>query len=143
MKTLRQIALSILVIGLTQASSCYKNNGEGPDIPVLPYNQPIENPPDEFLIVFNLSTPGDKVAEITFADNGVWELEKRGDGKANLFIKQNDSLKSIRSIDTIGLSGDLSYMVIMNNNNYDDIFNYFVGFRKLDIEYDDFESKFP
>ncbi len=143
MKTIRQIALGILVMGLTQANSCYKGSGEGPDIPVLPYNQPIENPPDEFLIVFNLSTPGDKVGEITFADNGVWELEKRGDGKANLFLKQNDSLKSVRSIDTLGLAGGLTYLVIMNNNNYADIFNYFVGFTKLNIEYDGFESRFP
>lgn len=143
MKTLRQIALGILIIGLTQANSCYKNNGDVPDIPVLPYNEPIENPPDKFLIVFNLSTPGDRVAEITFSENSVWEIEKRGDGKANLFFKYNDSLKSIQAIDTIGFSGGISYMVIMNNNNYADIFNYFVGFTKLDIEYEGFEPLFP
>jgi hypothetical protein len=143
MKTLRQIALGILVIGLTQANSCYKSNGDVPDIPVLPYNEPIENPPDEFLIVFNLTTPGDRVAEVTFAENSVWEIEKRGDGKANLFIKYNESLKSIQSIDTIGFAGEITYLVIMNNNNYADIFNYFVGFTKLDIAYDDFESQFP
>ncbi len=142
MKKHRLTIILVLAIAFI-TSSCYKRNGDDPEVPVFPYNQPIENPPDEFLVVFNISHPGDRMGEIRFAENAVWEVEKRGDSKANLFFKYEANVLPILSIDSIGFAGLLKYNAIMNNNNYNDMGNYFVGFRKLDVDYDSHDKKFP
>lgn len=142
MKKKWYIKLSVLLLALLFVSACTKN-GDGTDEIIYAYNEPVHHPPDEFLMVFNLSTPGDRLGEITFAQNGVWEIEKRGDGKANLFFKHQSDVYSVSRLDTIGFYGDDIYQVIMNNNNHTDMGNYFVGFRKLHIPFDNFENTFP
>lgn len=143
MKMKRFIQLSVLMLALLIVSACTKNGDNGHDETIYAYNEPIHHPPNEFLIVFNLTAPGDRLGEITFEQEGVWEIEKRGDGKANLFFKRQDQVYSVSKLDTIGFYGNEVYQVIMNNNNYNDMGNYFVGFRRLSIAFDSFENKFP
>jgi len=111
-------------------------------VKVFSYTDPIVNPPDEFMVVFNTSWVGDRVATVKFDSNAVWMIEKLGDGRINLFMS-NDSLNlPVTYADTLGLRSGKVYRIIVNNVYTSEFNNFFVGFEKLDIAYEGFEPKF-
>ncbi len=120
--------------------SC-NNNDEVSDVPSYSYTTPIVNPPAVFNVFFNISGTGDRTAEVSFDQNGVWRIEKLGDNRVNLTVSSGTDLISIFSIDTIGLQANSPYFVIVNNNNYNEFNNFYVGFTKLDLDYGTFEPK--
>ncbi len=137
-----KIHLLILVFAgiMTLACNCNKNNSE-PQVPIYSYTEPLVNPPNHFQFVFNLSTPGDKFGHITFAEDGVWLIEKLGGGQITFFIYNGDEGLPLPNADTLGLSGGVEYTLVANNNNYE-VTNFFSEFRLLDIDYESFEPKF-
>ena len=48
----------------------------------------------------------------------------------------------IPNADTLGPEGGITYVFAANNNNYEELSNFFVQFNKLEIDYDGFEPKF-
>jgi hypothetical protein len=130
------IALVVLSFG------CKKNYGDGDDRPVFSFAEPIENPPDEFLVVFNTSMVGDRFALISFAEDAVWQIEKLGDGRISLFMS-NDSINyPVTLADTLGLKAGMNYKIIVSNIYTSEFNNFFIGFNKLDLDYETFEPKF-
>jgi len=133
---------TILIIALlTVSGGCGKNPGGSDDRPVFSYANPIVNPPNDFLVVFNTSIAGDRFASISFATNSVWEIEKLGDGRVSLFISNDSINHPILTVDTLGLKADKSYKIIVSNLYTSELNNFFVGFKKLDIDYENFEPK--
>jgi hypothetical protein len=132
----------ILFIFLLTLSINACDNGGGNDIPIYSFRDPIVNPPAIFNIVYNLNLIGDQVASIQFEQNAVWKIDKLGDGKANLYLSHNEQKRWINTSDTVALYADSLYGVVVNNNNYTDLGNYFIGFTKLDLDYATFEPKF-
>jgi len=135
--------LSVMGFIILSAANCNKNP-TGPEIPLYSYLDPILNPPDTFQIAYNLSTYGDKTANVIFKEDAVWLVEKLGAGKV-IFkaVNVKDSTTFvIDSKDTLAMKGGAQYAFIANNNNYTDISNYFVQFTKLPLNYDTFEPKF-
>jgi hypothetical protein len=135
--------LSVLGVLILSGADCNKKPTE-PEIPLFSYLDPILNPPDTFQVAYNLSTYGDKIANIYFANDAVWLIEKLGAGKATLKAVNVNAGTTfvIDSKDTLALKGGIQYAFIANNNNYTDIGNYFVQFTKLPLNYDTFEPKF-
>jgi len=133
----------ILLIALVVfTTGCKKNNGNGDDRPVFSYAEPIQNPPDEFLVVFNTAMVGDRFATISFAEDAVWQIEKLGDGRISLFLS-NDSINyPVTLADTLGLKAGMNYKIIVSNIYTSEFNNFFVGFNKLDFDYETFEPKF-
>jgi hypothetical protein len=139
---MRNIAIGFLklIVGLVLFVSC--NNGSGSDIKTYSYTTPIVDPPATFNIVFNIGGYGDRVAEVTFSQNAVWKIEKLGDGRVNMMMNTGNNNLTIISSDTLGLQADKVYYVVVNNNNYSEFNNYFVGFTNLGLDYASFEPKF-
>jgi hypothetical protein len=135
------ILLSLLAIIMLSSSDC-NTNPAGPQIPVFSYLEPVINPPDTFQIAYNISTYGDKIANVYFKVNAVWLVEKLGAGIVTLKAVNDTSSLYIESKDTLALKGGKRYVFIVNNNNYTDMSNYFVQFTKLPLSYDSFEPKF-
>ncbi len=139
---MKSVVSFLALIMLLFLSSCVKNRPEGEDVKVFSYTDPIVNPPDEFMVVFNTSWVGDRVATVKFDSNAVWMIEKLGDGRINLFMS-NDSLNlPVTYADTLGLRSGKVYRIIVNNVYTSEFNNFFVGFEKLDIAYEGFEPKF-
>lgn len=134
--------LLLVFIGLTVLYSCVKNNGDDSDIPVYSYTNPIVNPPDEFLVVFNTSWVGDRVALLELDSNSVWLVEKLGDGRINLFLKNDSAIMALPNFDTLGLKGRVAYKIIVNNLYTSEFNNFFVAFTRQDNVYETFEPKF-
>ncbi len=130
-----------MVLVLSFSTGCY-DGGEDPDFPVYSYLTPVENPPDVFQVVYNISYVGDKPAYVTFEDDAVWLIEKLGDARINYWVMNDSTTHDIYSADTLGLKAGFTYIFIANNNNYSDFTNLFTMFTKLDYDYDTFEPKF-
>lgn len=139
----RLFVFSFLGLIALSSSDCNKKPA-GSEIPLYSYLNPIINPPDTFQVVYNLSTYGDKVANIYFKDNAVWLVQKLGIGKVifKAVSVSSGNIIVIDSQDTLAMEGGKHYSFIANNNNYTDITNYFVQFTKLPISYDTFQPKF-
>lgn len=127
---------------LVSISACVKRPPDEPARTILSYSEPIVNPPDDFLILFNNLSIGQKYTEITFSANEVWEVEKLGDGRYSLLISNFIENFPIQSIDSIGFEGGKKYQIVVNNVYYSESSVFFVGMKKLDLSYDDFEPKF-
>ena len=128
--------MTILII-----SSC--NNGDTPpEIPTYSYSVPVVNPPAKFNIVYYISSDGNKVSDVTFEQNAVWIIEKLGDSRVNLTITNQAENLGIVARDTLGLQANMVYHVTVNNNSYTDYTNYFIGFTKLELDYESFNPKF-
>lgn len=134
--------LVLLVFLLTGAYSCVKNNGSEPQVPIFSYTSQIDNPPDAFMVVFNTSWVGDRVAVVKFDTSAVWMIEKLGDGRINLFLKRDTDIMSIANVDTLGLEAGSEYKIIVNNLYTSEFNNFFVAFTKQEKDYESFEPKF-
>ncbi len=133
--------ISLMGIVMLSSSDCNKHPA-GPQIPIYSYLEPILNPPDTFQVAYNISTYGDKIANVIFKDDAVWLVEKLGAGKVLLKALSDTSTLYIASKDTLAMKGGNRYSFIVNNNNYTDFTNYFVQFTKLPLNYSSFEPKF-
>jgi hypothetical protein len=129
-----------IFLGLFLFISC-NNNDDVSEVPSYSYTSPIVNPPAVFNIFFNISGTGDRTAEVSFEQNAVWRIEKLGDNRVNLAVGSGTDQISIFSSDTIGLQANSPYYVVVNNNNYNEFNNFYVGFTKLDLDYETFEPK--
>ncbi len=138
----RLFLLAALGIFILSGADCNKHPS-GPEIPLFSYLDPIVNPPDTFQIAYNVSTYGDKIAHVTFSSDGVWFIEKLGDGRVTFKAvnTDTDSTYIVNRNDSLGLKAGVHYVFIANNNNYTDIGNYFVQFTKLPLDYNNFEPK--
>lgn len=142
MKAIR-IVLVLMAAAVLLTQGCYKNDGVDSGIPLFPYNKPLLYPPDTFMVVFNVATNGDKIAEMSLDTAGVWFIEKLGDGRVN-FTLANEQMEVyyLNARDTVALEGGRLYYLIANNNNHPELNNYFVSFTKLGLNYAEFEPKF-
>ncbi|MBG0781529.1 MAG: hypothetical protein H0S84_04605 [Bacteroidales bacterium] len=139
MKSVISFAGLLLLINLT---SCIKDTSPDEDIPVFSYAEPVVNPPDKFMIVFNTSWVGDRFSTVEFDTSAVWLIEKLGDGRISLFISNDSVNLPVTHADTLGLRGAKEYTIIVNNVYTSEFNNFFVGFEKLDIAYESFDPKF-
>lgn len=115
----------------------------GPGYPVYYYMDSIVNPPDIFQVMYNISYPGDRFAQITFEENAVWLVQKLGgDGRIMFWANIGTTQLIIDNSDTLGLKAGVNYIFAANNNNYEGFNNFFAQFNKLAIDYDGFEPKF-
>ena len=143
MKNLFFGLIIVLFLGIVVLSpSC--NNDPPPSPPITTYNyfDPIVNPPDTFQITFNISTFGDKFANVTFKEDAVWFIEKLGDPRVNYWVRNDTASLGIQVSDTLGLKAGYNYIFGANNNNYEEFTYFFTQFTKTAIEYETFESKF-
>ncbi len=135
------LLISLTGIVILSSADCNKQPA-GPQIPIFSYLEPVVNPPDTFQIAYNISTYGDKIAEVVFKNDAVWLVEKLGVGKITLKAVSDTSVLYIESQDTLAMKGSKQYYFIVNNNNYTDFTNYLVQFTKLPLSYNSFEPKF-
>ncbi len=122
--------------------ACSKEKAPSDERPIFSYSEPITNPPDDFLILFNFISIGEIHAEITFADSAVWMIEKLGNPLYNLSLDNFTENKIIYSVDTLGLAANRKYKVIVKNVSTTEALRFFVGFKKLDIPYQNYSNRF-
>lgn len=142
MKNLFLYISIIILSALTILNFNCKKPDPGPGYPVYDYINPIVDPPDVFQILYNISFPGDRFAVITFDSNAVWYIQKLGDNRPMFWANNDTASLTIANADTLGLEGGVTYVFAANNNNYEELSNFFVKFNKLEIDYDGFEPKF-
>jgi len=126
---------------LLQSNSCNSDN-PGPSFPAYNYTTPINNPPDVFQVIYDISFVGDRLSYITFEEDAVWFIEKLGDSRIVFRANTDSTTIAIIKSDTLGLKGGYTYVFSANNNNYPEFNTLFTQFNKLDIEYNTFEPKF-
>lgn len=122
--------------------SCRRSTSNPGDRPVLSYSQPIVNPPDDFLVLFNITSAGERSVEITFNQDAVWKVEKLGNPRFELLLNNGVINRNISSVDTLGLAGGKKYRLVVFSAYYTEFINFFVGFRKTDILYETYPDKF-
>ena len=131
----------VVMISLT-AFNCNKSTTPPPEN-VFSYREPIQNPPDEFKIYFDISQTGDRIASVMFADSSVWAISNLGDSKATFFIQNPEGdKKGINSTETLALRSGVWYYFVANNNNYTELKDFYCGLVKQQDSYNDFEPKF-
>lgn len=128
----------IILIG----SCCSKGGGVDPDYPIYSYNTAIVNPPARFQVNYIVTVPGDRTANVTFADNSVWIVEKLGDTRVLYSVDNGIDKKQIVRIDTLGFEGGKLYKFTANNYTSLDINNFLTEHNMLDLDYDTFDDKF-
>jgi hypothetical protein len=79
---------------------------------------------------------------ISFAEDAVWQIEKLGDGRISLFMNNDSTNYPVTLADTLGLRAGMNYKIIVSNIYTSEFNNFFVGFNKLDLDYETFEPKF-
>lgn len=137
--------LHLIVVALIAGLVLVSCRGDVPtpgDRPVLSFSQPIVNPPDDFLVLFNITSAGERSAEITFGQNAVWIVEKLGNPRYELMLNNGVNNRNIISVDTIGLAAGKKYRVVVFSAYYTEFINFFVGFKKTDITYETYPDKF-
>lgn len=131
-----------VLLGALMLPSCKPEPIEGEDRFTYVYTQEITNPPDDFVILFNNQSVGQKQTRITFSENAVWMVERIGDGRQSVSVTNDTGYLNIGFYDSIGFSGNYTYVVTVTNFLYGEAGNVFLGFKKLDLEYSGFEPKF-
>ena len=134
---------TLLVLAIILFSSADCNRDNPPPENIYSYREPIENPPDEFKISFDITQIGDKVATVKFADSSVWMIENHGDSRVLFYMENPEGdIKTVNSSVTFGLRGGVWYKFVANNNNNTDIRDFFCQLSKLVEDYDSYEPKF-
>jgi hypothetical protein len=124
----------LFITALMMSLSCRKETIPSEERPVISYDLPIENPPDDFLILFNFNSIGEKSTEISFADTSSWLVEKLGNPRYTLSLFDETGVRVIESRDTLHAKPPFPYRVTVTNTYSTDFLNFFVGFRKLNQE---------
>ncbi len=122
--------------------SCRRDEIEVVNRPTFVYNQAIVNPPDDFMILFNNLSVGQKFASLTFADSAVWKIDRIGDTRQTVTFKNDTGLYYVNLADSLAMAGKYRYEVIVTSSQYGETSNLFIGFKKIDRDYDTFEPKF-
>lgn len=138
-RILYTVFLSVLLFTF---SSCVEKDKPKLEIPTYSFTEPIVNPPDEFMIVFNISWVGTREATITFDENAVWEIEKLGDGRADVNMRNDQGFISLLMLDTLGIKAGITYHIEIKTNYVGESNNYFLRFKKTDIDFDGFTPIF-
>lgn len=140
--------LILLIFTLTN-SACYKNSTIETELPSFSSVDDVINPPDEFELVFNLRTFNDYEGIIVFESNAVWEIEKIT-ALSSLFWVERVYPSYTDKIDfgqlgvvsyQIGFAGGITYHFWANSNGIEDAGNFFVRFKKMDVDYETFHPK--
>jgi len=138
----KRFVFLVISIFLFAFVACNPEPIEGDDRPAFVYTQDIVNPPDDFLILFNNLVVGQKIAKVTFADSAVWQVERIGDGRQTVSIKNDTGYYYVNLIDTVGLAGSKLYEINVNSFLYGEANTVFVGFRRVNSDYHTFIPKF-
>ncbi|MCF8228463.1 MAG: hypothetical protein K9G58_13710 [Bacteroidales bacterium] len=146
MKKLSSILILALLIGIC-FFSCKKIDDTGDGIKIYTIDEDITNPPDSFLLQYNLKTNINYSVNIQLGqDSGgsVWMIRKVNSFNARFWITRpkDDSIFYIQDETIIGLKNDIYYRFYANNNNYQDLRKLTVKFNKLNYNYDTFNNKF-
>ena len=142
MKNLFLYITIITLSAITVLNINCQNNAPEPGYPVYNYADPIINPPDIFQVMYNISYFGDRFASITFQDDAVWLIQKIGDNRVMFWGINDSTVRIIESSDKLGLKGGVTYVFGANNNNIEELNNFFAQFNKLELDYSTFEPKF-
>lgn len=142
MKNLFLYISIIILSAITVLNINCEKPDPGTDYPVYNYTDSIINPPDIFQVMYNISYPGDRFAQITFDSNAVWLVQKLGDSRVMFWANNGTAQLIVDNSDTLGLKAGVTYVFAANNNNYEEFNNFFAQFNKLAINYDGFEPKF-
>lgn len=140
MKKINYLLFTFLFLGIL--SSCRDDLPQQNVRPAYNYYQEIVNPPDDFIIAFDNTSVGQKVARVTFDSVGVWVIDRIGDARQSIVLKNNTNSYPINLIDSIGLTSDSEYQVVVNSVLYGESRNLYVGFKRLNMDYSAFEPKF-
>ncbi len=131
----------VVLVVIFAGSCCKKGSATEPTFPIYSYTSAIVNPPSHFQVNYIVTSPGDRIASITFENNSVWIIEKLGDSRV-LFSARNDTeVITITARDTIAFQKDYEYLFSANNFNMLEITNYLVDFIETDLDYGTFEPK--
>lgn len=137
------IYAGLLFLGIVlMASLGCKTSSPGPQFPGYSSNDKIVNPPDVFQVIYDISYNGNRLANITFAEDAVWRIEKLGDVRIYFWAQNDTGAIVIVESDTLGLKAGYNYVFGANNNNNIEFNSLFTQFNKLEIDYDMFEPKF-
>lgn len=139
---MKRVVFLVISSVLIAFVSCNTEKVEGDDRPAYVYTQDIVNPPDDFLILFNNLSVGQKVAKVTFSDSLVWQIERIGDGRQTVSMKNDTGYYYVNLTDTVGLAGGFTYEINVNSFLYGESNTVFVGFRRTNKDYLTFEPKF-
>lgn len=136
----------IMLLLTTLFVACYQGDDVDPDPPVFSTAEDINNPPDEFRVLYSLKNIGNFNARIRFDTNAVWKLEKETAPSSLFWIERvyEDSI-AVMTIDDemiVGLEGGIFYNFVANNNNYPLDRDLFVHFTKLPYNYENYPVKF-
>lgn len=140
MKTGKYLIIIFLALGLC---SCEKDTAKSDERPAFSYTEEIIHPPDEFLVIFDNLSVGQKTATVTFDSIGVWQVERIGDSRQSISLKNTaEVVYSINVVDSLGLAANSKYQIIVNGMLYGENRNLYVGFKRINLDYRVFEPKF-
>ena len=140
-KTFLSAGVLFLVIIILASTGCTSSNPE-PQFPGYSSNDEIINPPDIFQVIYDISYNGNRLANITFKDDAVWQIDKLGDVRIYFWAQNDTGSIIIEDIDTLALKAGYNYIFGANNNNIIEFNSLFTQFNKLEIDYESFEPKF-
>ncbi len=127
--------------------SCKKINDTGDGIKIYTIDDNIVNPPDSFLLQYNLKTNINYSVRIMFGNDSsgyVWQIGKQNSFSTRFWISRpsDDSTFFVQDNVLVGLKNHVNYEFIANNNNYQDPRKLIIKFKKLNLNYNTFNNKF-
>ncbi len=84
MKKINYLLFAFLFLGIL--SSCRDDLPQENVRPAYNYYQEIVKPPDDFIIAFDNTSVGQKVAYVTFDSVGVWLIDRIGDARVEVCV---------------------------------------------------------
>lgn len=151
MKKIKLFKGLIGILFIISMVACMRNTPLDDDLPRYSSIDEIVNPPDEFLLVYNLNTFNNYHAYIQFEENAVWEIVRlTAPGFNFLKVERNDGSTSEAwglidpSIDTtyVGLEGNVEYDFWANRSSgTDENVTFLLKYTKQTIDYDSFSPK--
>ncbi|MDZ7741608.1 MAG: hypothetical protein U5Q03_07630 [Bacteroidota bacterium] len=127
--------------------SCKKIDDTGDGIKIYTIDDDILNPPDSFLLQYNLKTNMNYSVRIRFGNDSsgkVWQIGKENNFNNRFWISRpsDDSTLFVQDNISIGLRNNVFYEFIANNNNFQDARKLIIKFKKLNLNYNTFNNKF-
>lgn len=136
------LSLGLGMLVMASLPSCKPDPVEGEERLTYVYTQQISDPPDDFMILFNTLSVGQKVAKMTTGDSAVWLIERISDGRQTVSIKNDTGFYNLNFQDTVGLFGNTYYEIVVTTFPYGESKDVYVGFRKLPLDFSAFNPKF-
>ena len=151
MKKTKFFFVLIVLVASFCVTGCFKNEPVESEIPIFSSITDVINPPDEFILVYSLSTFNNYLGLLEFETDAVWEIERQSaPGFITVWIdrtvgEDNPELEIINaqnSTSFVGLEGGIRYNFWANRSSGDA--NYttlLVHFTKQDVDYEAFSPK--